>query len=153
MDLSIRPATLEDLPDVLRLYQQSGLDPESHATLAEAEQWFRRIQQYPRYTVWIATLNPPEGKSVGTFSLLVMDNLVHHGSPSGIVEGVAVDPHFQGQGIGRQMMQFAIAQCRAAGCYKLSLSTNLKRQEAHAFYESLGFQKHGYSFLVDTKSD
>jgi GNAT superfamily N-acetyltransferase len=65
------------------------------------------------------------------FALLIMDNLVHHGSPSGIVEGVAVDPEFQGQGIGRQMMQVAMAQCQAAGCYKLSLSTNLRRKDAH----------------------
>lgn len=148
MTVSIRLATPEDLPEVLRLYQQSGLDQDSGLALAEAEQWFRRTQQYPSYRVWVATL-PPDDRPVGTFALLVMDNLVHHGSPSGIVEGVAVNPAFQGRGIGRQMMQFALAQCRAAGCYKLSLSTNLKRQEAHTFYESLGFEKHGYSFLVE----
>jgi GNAT superfamily N-acetyltransferase len=149
MNLSIRLATLEDLPDVLGLYHQSGLDQGSGLTLAEAEQWFQRLQQYPNYRLWIATLNELNDRRVGTFTLLVMDNLVHHGSPSGIVEGVAVDPEFQGYGIGQQMMQFAVAQCRTAGCYKLSLSTNLKRQEAHAFYESLGFQKHGYSFFVE----
>lgn len=149
MNLSIRLATIEDLPEVMRLYNESGLDHGSGSTLADAEQWFQRIQQYPNYRLWIAILKELDDRRVGTFTLLVMDNLVHHGSPSGIVEGVAVDPEFQGQGIGKQMMQFATAQCRAAGCYKLSLSTNLKRKEAHAFYESLGFQKHGYSFLVE----
>jgi GNAT superfamily N-acetyltransferase len=149
MAVSIRLATPEDLPDVLRLYHQSGLDQDGGFTLAEAEQWLQRLQQYPSYRLWVATLEELDGRRVGTFTLLVMDNLVHHGSPSGVVEGVAVDPAFQGQGIGKQMMQFAIDQCRAAGCYKLSLSTNLKRKEAHAFYESLGFQKHGYSFLVE----
>lgn len=147
--VSIRLATPEDLPDVLKLYHQSGLDEGCGLTLAEAEQWFQRLQQYPNYRLWVATLKELDDRRVGTFTLLVMDNLVHHGSPSGIVEGVAVDPAFQGQGIGQQMMQFAIDQCRTAGCYKLSLSTNLKRQDAHAFYESLGFQKHGYSFLVE----
>ncbi len=149
MDMSIRLATPDDLPDVLRLYRQSGLDQDCGLTLAEAEQWFQRIQQYPSYRLWVATLKEPDDRRVGTFTLLVMDNLVHRGSPSGIVEGVAVDPAFQGQGIGKQMMQVAMDQCRAAGCYKLSLSTNLKRKEAHAFYESLGFEKHGYSFLVE----
>ena len=149
MDVSIRLATREDLPDVMGLYGQSGLDQGCGLTLAEAEQWFQRLQQYPNYRLWVATLKELDDRRVGTFTLLVMDNLVHHGSPSGVVEGVAVDPEFQGQGIGRQMMQFAAAQCRTAGCYKLSLSTNLKRKEAHAFYESLGFQKHGYSFLVE----
>jgi GNAT superfamily N-acetyltransferase len=149
MDLSVRMATVEDLPEVLRLYQESGLDRDSSLALADAEQWFQRIQQYPNYTLWVATLQELDDRPVGTFALLIMDNLVHHGSPSGIVEGVAVDPEFQGKGIGRQMMQVAMAQCQAAGCYKLSLSTNLRRKDAHAFYESLGFQKHGYSFLVD----
>jgi GNAT superfamily N-acetyltransferase len=149
MNLSVRLATVEDLPEVLRLYRESGLDREPGVTLADAEQWFQRMQQYPDYTLWIATLKELDDRPVGTFALLIMDNLVHHGSPSGIVEGVAVDPEFQGKGIGRQMMQVAMAQCQAAGCYKLSLSTNLRRKDAHAFYESLGFQKHGYSFLVD----
>jgi GNAT superfamily N-acetyltransferase len=82
--------------------------------------------------LWVATLKEQMIES-GYLCIAIMDNLVHHGSPAGIVEGVAVDPEFQGQGIGRQMMQVAMAQCRAAGCYKLCLSTNLKRQDAHAF--------------------
>jgi GNAT superfamily N-acetyltransferase len=49
---------------------------------------------------------------------------------------------------GKQMMQFAMEQCKQAGCYKLMLSSNLKREAAHKFYESLGFQRHGYSFQV-----
>ena len=40
------------------------------------------------------------------------------------------------------------AECRAAGCYKLTLSSNIARQGAHAFYDSLGFERHGYSFLA-----
>ncbi|MEB3230662.1 MAG: GNAT family N-acetyltransferase [Leptolyngbyaceae bacterium] len=149
MDLAIRLATLEDLPDIIRLYRESGVDLDSSLTVADAERFFKRTQQYPNYTLWVATLAELDHKPVGTFALLVMDNLVHHGSPSGVVEGVAVDPNFQGKGIGRQMMEVAIAQCRATGCYKLALSSNLRRKEAHAFYESLGFEKHGYSFQVE----
>ncbi len=149
MNLSICLATVADLPTVLRLYRESGLDSDFSMTLADAEHWFQRLQHYPDYTLWVATLKELADRQVGTFSLLIMDNLVHDGRPSGIVEGVAVDPAFQGRGIGQQMMQCAIAQCRAAGCYKMSLSTNLKREHAHAFYESLGFQKHGYSFSIE----
>jgi GNAT superfamily N-acetyltransferase len=47
------------------------------------------------------------------------------------------------------MMQYAIQLCRRAGCYKVTLSSNLKRKSAHEFYESLGFQRHGYSFLIN----
>ena len=38
---------------------------------------------------------------------------------------------------------------REAGCYKLVLSSNQKRARAHAFYESLGFQRHGFSFSIE----
>ncbi len=47
------------------------------------------------------------------------------------------------------MMNYAIKLCRENGCYKVALSSNLKREKAHAFYEKLGFKKHGYSFLVE----
>ena len=42
-----------------------------------------------------------------------------------------------------------MAICRQKGCYKMMLSSNLRRTGAHAFYESLGFEKHGYSFRID----
>lgn len=146
MPLAIRLATVDDLPNALRVYQQSGIDSDGGLKLADAERWFQRSQQYPTYNLWVAE---QEGQVVGVFTLLIMDNLIHQGSPSGIVEGVAVDPQFQGQGIGKQMMEFALSQCRAAQCYKMALSTHLSRDRAHDFYESLGFQKHGYSFYVD----
>ena len=86
---------------------------------------------------------------VGTFALLIMDNLGHQGAPSAIIEDVAVDPALHGQGIGTAMMQYAIRLASENGCYKAVLSSNLKRERAHAFYDSLGFERHGYSFRVD----
>jgi hypothetical protein len=38
--------------------------------------------------------------------------------------------------------------CRKHGCYKIVISSNFKRPKAHAFYESLGFKRHGYSFRL-----
>jgi len=46
------------------------------------------------------------------------------------------------------MMRHALRLCDEKGCYKVALSSNLKRERAHAFYESLGFAKHGYSFRL-----
>ncbi|MEM6254901.1 MAG: GNAT family N-acetyltransferase [Cyanobacteria bacterium P01_D01_bin.156] len=146
MTLTIRLGTVEDLPQVLEIYNHSGLEHSAILALTDIEQWFSKIQTYPRYTLWVACLAE---RIVGTFALLIMDNLVHHSSPSGIVEAVGVAPELQGQGIGRQMMTVAMDQCRAAGCYKLTISTNLRRKAAHVFYESLGFTQHGYSYQVE----
>jgi GNAT superfamily N-acetyltransferase len=52
------------------------------------------------------------------------------------------------RGVGKQMLQFAMEECRRLNCYKLMLSSNRKRRAAHRFYQSLGFQRHGYSFVV-----
>jgi len=50
-------------------------------------------------------------------------------------------------------MDFAMNYCQSKGCYKLALSSNLNREEAHRFYERLGFKKHGYSFSVELSMD
>ena len=51
-------------------------------------------------------------------------------------------------GVGKMMIHHAFEVARKKGCYKASLSSNLKRERAHPFYESLGFERHGYSFRV-----
>ncbi len=53
----------------------------------------RRFARYPDYVLYVAE---HEAMVVGTFALLVMDNLGHMGAPSAIVEDVVVDPGQQG---------------------------------------------------------
>ena len=67
------------------------------------------------------------------------------------MEDVAVAPSLQGQGIGKEMMRHAVQIATENGCYKAVLSSNLKRERAHAFYESLEFERHGYSFRIGTQ--
>lgn len=145
-DLQIREMTRRDLTGVLSLYSQPDLDNGAVLSKEYAEHVFEQILSYPNYRIYIAVYG---SLIVGTFALLIMDNLIHGGAPSGIVEAIAVDPEFQNQGVGKQMMQFAMVRCQEFGCYKLTLSANLTRDRAHSFYESLGFQQHGYSFMVD----
>jgi len=146
MPVAFRPAATADLPALLDLLAILDAAAKPPLTLAQAQQVFARIQTYPDYTVWLAE----EGNAlVGTYSLLVMDNLGHRGAPEGVVENVAVATDRQGHGIGRQMMHHAMEQCRVRGCYKLVLSSNVVREDAHRFYEGLGFVRHGYSFRVD----
>lgn len=121
---------------------ETGLDPE------RAARTFARIAEYPDYAVYVAEA---DGAVVGTFALLMMDNLGHGGAPAGVVENVVVAPPYRGRGVGRAMMRFAMARCADAGCYKMALSTNLRREEAHRFYAALGFVQHGLSFSVPTR--
>jgi GNAT superfamily N-acetyltransferase len=144
--LTIREATEADLPAILALYTTAGIGDHESFTPAEAAAQLAAFRQYPSYRLFVAIA---DNTIIGTYELLIMPNMAKRGKPSGIVEDVAVDPAHQGQGIGRALMHHALDQCRRAGCYKLVLSSNAKREDAHRFYESLGFQRHGYSFLME----
>jgi GNAT superfamily N-acetyltransferase len=143
--LQLRKAGKSDLPAVLRLYAQPDFYDDRVLDLAQAERIFERMAAYPDYAVYVAERG---GVVVGTYALLVMDNIGHMGTPSAVVEDVAVAPELHGTGVGRALMQHALDVSRTKGCYKLVLSSNVKRPKAHAFYDALGFERHGYSFRV-----
>ena len=142
----VRQALEDDLPGVLALYAQPEIDNGDVLSIEEARTLFRRFRSYPDYKLYVACLDQ---KVVGTFALLIVENLAHRGAPSGLVEDVVVAVAHQSQGIGKQMMRFALDRCREAGCYKMALSSSLRRSAAHGFYESLGFVRHGYSFSTE----
>ncbi|MGU3495778.1 GNAT family N-acetyltransferase [Xanthobacteraceae bacterium A53D] len=143
---SIRPATAHDLSAIMALYAQPGMDDGKVLPLDEAKAIFARFARYPDYVLYVAE---DGAEIVGTFALLVMDNLGHLGAPSAIVEDVVVSPARQGSGVGGVMMRFAMRKAAGKGCYKLVLSSNAKRVKAHQFYENLGFRRHGLSLHVD----
>lgn len=149
MSLSIRIATEDDLDDLFRLYFSLRAEGESPSRSRLAET-FPKFHTYPDYKVYLALEG---GHVVGTFALLIADALGARCAPEAIVEDVVVAQEARGRGIGRAMMEFAMQKARAAGCYKMVLSSNLRRTGAHDFYETLGFKKHGYSFAVELESD
>jgi GNAT superfamily N-acetyltransferase len=145
LDYRIREARVKDLSQILSIYREAGIDIWGSLTLKDARKVYKKMKGYPNYKVYLAE---SDGVILGTFALLIMDNLANGGIPSGVVEDVAVAPASQGKGIGKAMMQFAINECQHLGCYKMMLSTNKKRKMAHKFYESLGFSRHGFSYRV-----
>jgi ribosomal protein S18 acetylase RimI-like enzyme len=144
--LVIREATDADLPAMLSLYAQPGFDDGEKLALDEAERLFRKAATYPFYKFFVTVA---EDVIVGTYAILVMDNIGHVGAPSAVVESVAVDPRRQSGGIGKAMMDHAMSIAREKRCYKIALSSSVKRVRAHAFYEKLGYRRYGYSFGVD----
>ena len=145
-DILIREAHEQDVARILELYREAGIEAETGFTPQEARVHMALFLRYPSFRVFVAEV---QGEVVGTYELLIMDNLAKRGRRSGVVEDIAVSPRLQGRGMGRAMMLHAQEQCRQAGCYKLVLSSGLKRTGAHDFYDATGFKKHGYSFRVD----
>lgn len=149
LDIRIREAVLADA-DVIAALQAEMDDAFSgrrrpdggrmRAVLAE-------MQRYPDFRCYLAT--DDEGKAVGTFSLMVFCSPSHEGENQAMLDAVVVTAGMRGRGVGEQMIREAMRIAADAGCYKMMLSSNLKRADAHRFYERLGYRQHGFSFTID----
>lgn len=146
--ISIKELRPGECPDYLQLL--SELDHDRTLPLEEAERMFQKIRSYPYYKIFCAFTGD---QMVGTFSLIICDNFGHGGLRFAIIENVVVRPGVQRAGIGRKMMETAMQLASDNHCYKVMLSSNKKREAAHAFYDSLGFERHGVSFMTELMSD
>lgn len=144
MQVTIRQANRNDLPAIRELYNQPDFHDGTSAPVEQAEQILKVIESYPNYKVFVACVGD---EVVGTFALLILESL--SGEYSGLIEDVIVKDSYRGKSVGKQMMTFALQKGKEANCYKVALSSNVKRERAHKFYESLGFERHGYSFVVE----
>jgi GNAT superfamily N-acetyltransferase len=146
VNIAIRRAEREDLPQLLELYKHLTVAGDPVVTAEECAARFRELAADPRHVIYVAE---SEHRIVGTFALILLGGLTHGARDSCVVEDVVVSPALQGRGVGKQMMRFAMDRCAALDCYKLVLSSHLQRERAHRFYESLAFRRHGYSYLIE----
>lgn len=80
-----------------------------------------------------------DGRVVGCAQLTVLVGLSRQGTRRGLIESVRVSSGERGGGIGEKLILDLIARARAAGCGLVQLTTDKRRERAHAFYERLGF--------------
>ena len=57
------------------------------------------------------------------------------------INGLVIDENYRGQGIGKMLIEKIKEWAKEKGTNKLSLRCNVKRTEAHLFYEHLGFKE------------
>jgi GNAT superfamily N-acetyltransferase len=79
------------------------------------------------------------GEVVGVCQLIVFRHLQSHGGLCAELESVHVHPDHRGAGVGGALLREAIERARALGCYRVQLTSNAGRPDAHRFYERLGF--------------
>ncbi len=139
-ELTFREATRADLEMIVGLLADDPLgamrerfeDPLPRAY----EEAFSAIDSDPNHRLIVCE---SKGDLAGIFQLSFLPNLTYIGRWRAQVEGVRVAGSHRRKGIGRAMMEYAITESRARGCYLLQLTTDKKRPEAVTFYESLGF--------------
>lgn len=145
MSVEIRPAIAADIPALLKLYEQLALDNAFRtATEDRARAALDEIANQSGRALLVAL---DDGRVVGTVELLIISpNLTHEGRPWALVEHMVVDHSARRQGVGRQLMEEAERRAREAGCHRISLFSDRRRGEAHAFYEALGFEAGSQGF-------
>ena len=80
------------------------------------------------------------GGIVGCLQLSFIPGLSRLGQLRGQIESVRIASAKRDLGIGRFMLDWALAECRRRGCGLVQLTTDKTRPEALKFYQSLGFQ-------------
>ena len=76
---------------------------------------------------------------VGVCQLVVFRHIHRQGGLCAEIESVHVQAEHRSAGVGTALMGEAIGQARALGCYRVQLTSNRARNNAHRFYERLGF--------------
>ena len=76
---------------------------------------------------------------VGMLQMTFIPYLTYQGSWRALIEGVRVHKNHRGQGVGKQMFDWAIQRARERGCAIVQLTSDKRRSNALRFYERLGF--------------
>jgi GNAT superfamily N-acetyltransferase len=138
--LRIRDAVADDLARIVELLRLGALGgdpggPERPEDLGRYRDALRAIDESGD-AVLVAEL---DAEVIGFCQLIVFRHLQHGGGRCAEIESVHVHPARRGQGIGGVLMEAAIERARGLGCYRVQLTSNAQRTDAHRFYERLGF--------------
>lgn len=139
-DVSIRDATVEDLPAIVRLLADDALGarretvsdplPRAYYTAFEA------VQRQAGNRLLVAE---DAGAIVGCLQLVLLPGLSRMGATRAQIEAVRVAGAARGRRIGERLVRHAIDAARLAGCRLVQLTSDRSRVDAHRFYERLGF--------------
>ena len=129
----LRDARRDDAAELARLFTQLG-----HATsTADVEQrWAEWTADGARAIVAESEAGPLVG--LVTFGRM---RVLHRPHPVGRVTSLVVDERLRGEGIGRRLVARAESELAQAGCRLIEVTSNLRRVDAHAFYEHIGYAR------------
>lgn len=74
---------------------------------------------------------------------------IHRSRPVGRIASLVVTGECRGQGIGTALVQEAERRMRQRGCEKMEVTSNLRLDRAHAFYEGYGLERSSLRFFKD----
>jgi len=146
-NVAVREAVDEDIARIVELFTRGSLveGKEDPGDLAPYRSALAEIDRGPG-GVLVAEV---EGQPVGVCQLIVFRRLQNSGGLCAEVESVHVHPDHRGHGIGGALMRAAVQRARDLGCYRVQLTSNNARPEAHRFYQRLGFEPSHRGFKLN----
>jgi ribosomal protein S18 acetylase RimI-like enzyme len=126
--VAVRSARADDLDRLLALLSQLSEDGEPTTATPALAATFVRILAEGGRTILVA--ETAEGL-VGTLDLVIVPALSHGGRPWAAIENVVVDAGWRRRGVGRKLMDRAVAIAAAADCSEVQLVSHERRHEAH----------------------
>jgi GNAT superfamily N-acetyltransferase len=134
----VRRATRDDVPAIVALLVDDplGATRETQAHPEAYLQAFGAIDADPAHELVVLD---DGGEVVGTLQLTLLPGLSRGGALRAQIEAVRVASSRRGQGLGEQLITWAIEEARRRGAVIVQLTTDSSRTDAHRFYERLGF--------------
>ena len=140
-DFTIRVAEVNDAAALAHLMCELGYE----TTKSQMEMRMGRIAADERYRTFVAV---HDGKVCGMIGI-VMSLSYEHNDSSGRILALAILSTMRRRGIGRALIATAEKDFAQRGIRRVALNTRLTREDAHKFYESLGYERDGFRFTKD----
>lgn len=138
-EVTVRPLAPDDVHDAVAAILDGAHAPEDERPddpvpyLAAAAETRRRGGE-----VLVGLL---DGRVVGVCQLLIFQHFHHAGGWCAELEAVFVAESARGHGVGAALVRAAEDLARERGCYRLQLTSNNVRVDAHRFYLREGFEQ------------
>jgi ribosomal protein S18 acetylase RimI-like enzyme len=143
MSLLVRSATLEDFKVVFSLFHQ--LWPNKELNEQDMYKVYCHGIESELDELFCAEFN---GEVVGFCSYAIVNNFWQEGQIA-YIYSMIVDGELRGKGIGTKLLEKTFETAKLRKCKKIELDSGFHREQAHKFYEKIGFEKRAYLFSKD----
>ena len=138
-DITLRRAESKDLPSIVDLLADDPLGSTREGADAGYGPYERAFEEISADSRQLLVVAVDEQEIVGTLQLTVIPGLSRRGARRAQIEGVRVSRRYRSRGLGAAMIQWAIRESTARQCALVQLTSDKSRDDAHRFYERLGF--------------
>ncbi len=132
LEVQVRPARADDVPALVQLFAQLGYSTDEPTLRAQ-------LTQFGTGGAHALVAELVNHRLAGVATVAIHPRL-YTGAPSAQLTALVTDRAARRHGVGRALTRAAAELARAAGCEKLYVRTNRRRQESPPFYRSLGFE-------------